>query len=281
MSIEVACRCGKVFRVFDARAGQSVVCGVCGSPVAVPLAASAAPAAVPPAPVFPPPAPAGAMRACPACAESIPAAADVCPICKELLRDRPDPAHARARVQARIAAIDEYLAGPNGVAQDNALTAKGFFPRTWVAVAMTVVSVAAFVIGIATCGTGGDGAVFLIVMGVLFGLPAGIGLLVSALHDRATARIHDSRDALQAFRRYFLAIRSRRTNRAFAALAPAARCVGPVPAVRFAKIPMREGNWHIDDLASYHEYWQNLLRGPSIFVRRDIGNPRSEATLTG
>ena len=273
MPIEITCRCGKVFRVRDALAGQTVVCQICGSPQLAPAAGP--PAGLPAQPVPPPrpPTPLAApglsasqpARTCPACAETIPADAVFCPLCRDSLGNSVDPAHVRKLVQERVAALDDYLLNRNGAQQDAALIGTRFTTRTRVSAGIALACTVLVGFGFAVKHE--DVSTVLLVIGFVVGIPALICLLVSVSHDRATADIHQAPDARRAFLRYYVALRTRRPNRAFAALAPSARQSGPAPTIQLEKIPANKGAWHIDDLASYDNYWKSILRGPSMQTR--------------
>ena len=265
MPITVTCGCGKVFKVRDGLAGEVAICQVCGRSIPVTIDANeqVVPVAQPMAVSAPMVGHDDDMRQCSACAEPVPADALHCPMCGESLAHNLDAARAREMLEAQIQSLEEHLEN-RGAAADDQLRGSTLTARTIVVGIITLVSAIMVAIGAAMPGDSGVG---FIVIGIFLGIGFAIGFLVSMSNDKATSHIHDARSADKAYKNYFKAIRTRRANRAFAALTPTARKAGVVETIEFDKIPTNPGSYLIADPDSFRKYWQSVLAGPSLQAR--------------
>jgi len=273
MPIRVTCSCGKVFRVKDEFAGRQIQCQVCQAEVTVPELPelgeepSAHPEPSPSAPSSAPdqaPAhPQGATIECSACAENIPAGSVFCPLCGEELTDQVDASQAAQMLQASLDSLDSHLGDMQGRSGDYKL--KGGFLATKTIVAMVFM---ALCIGLIVLGAQmrRDGEP-LIVIGVILAIIFGIALLVSLTNDYRSSHIQDRRDPAQALKNFLTAVRTKRTARAFACLAPQARKSGKVKTVTFQKVKSSPDSFDIRDVESFGKYWASIFRGPSGHTR--------------
>jgi len=200
---------------------------------------------------------------CPECAEDVPVSSTECPECGESLVRHMPPEHLKAVLDEQMAAIDKHLASDAAVAGDRrlrggVLTAKGI-----VALVLTLASLGMMVAGFGGYVRGDDGDA-LAGFGVMIFLPSVIAAIVALVNDLGTAFIQTAGNPARAYRRYFTAIQTNRTGRAYAALTPKARKSGRAEAVEFNTIPgvVKPGGFSITSLASFKEYWQHLFRKP-------------------
>ena len=91
--------------------------------------------------------------------------------------------------------------------------------------------------------------------------------LVALAHDYSASHIQDATKPDKAFRRFFMAVRTRRSGKAYASLVPAARRAGPVDTVKIKNIPPNTGNYSITNTAGFAKYWRSVFKGPSSQAR--------------
>ena len=269
MPITVACSCGKVFKVKDGAAGRRVRCQVCGSELTVPTGGEPPPGpSLPTAPSAqqeaPAPAPAGNTIACPACAEDIPAGYPKCPYCGESLKKHMSPEDQEALLQKSVKALDDHVSDPGMLEADVRLRG-GFFAVKTIILALITAGTVAMIVGGFT--SDGSDAEVLAGFGIIFAIIFGIALLVSLAHDYGASHIQDASTPEKAFRRFFMAIRTGRSGKAYASVAPGARLVGRVETVDFEKIPPNTGSYAITDAATFKQYWRSVFKGPSLQTR--------------
>jgi len=275
MPITVNCTCGKVFRVRDEAAGTVVKCQVCGAPVTVVAAAMAAATVAVAAPPRPQPVPVPAMPAapradmveCPACAEMIPIGVRRCPSCDEAVAVSLTAAQAEGMIAERLAGIDALESDPAALAADAALRGMAWSVQTIVLGVFLAGSVLLLLAGVVSHAHDADVAVgFGIFLGLCFGIP----FCVSLSNDHAAHHIQDALKPEQAYKRWIQALKTRRTNKAFAALAPAARTVGHVETIRFSspKIRPPKGEFSIEDLKTFKKYWSGIVTLGSLGGQR-------------
>jgi hypothetical protein len=264
MPVTVSCTCGKIFKVKDELAGTSVLCQICGkeviAPAVQPLSAeqnkSPEPAALNSAAVD--------NMACPSCAESIPRKSRKCPFCGEIVKTKLSSEEQSALIQERISNLDAHLASLGGRANDEKIKGAQYAVKTIVLAVLAAFAVLMFVSGFFV-RDGSGLSVFGFLMLLAFGIPA----LVSFINDGKAMQISDSPSADVAFRRFLMAVRTGRSNKAYVTLPPAAREAGVVETIKFndSRIAIHEGRYTIRDPKSFKEYWKTIFTGPSGTTR--------------
>lgn len=259
MPISVQCGCGKVFKVRDEQAGQSVACQVCGAlltvaeaPAAVPESAPFRPATAASAvPVASDPSKAGRIP-CPACAELILPEARVCPFCKEKFRNHlsaDERNHVLEGIRASLRAANR--------GSEEALRGGMLSGKSKVLLFIELFFAVLFVWGIA----GGRNAEPQLVLGIIFGILFGICVLVSLYNDHVAAHIQDADTADKAFKKYFAAIKTGRAKKAYAALVPPARKATGIELVKFTnpKFERRDARTSFSSVKEFKAYWNDVL----------------------
>ncbi|HEY3319295.1 MAG TPA: zinc ribbon domain-containing protein [Planctomycetota bacterium] len=254
MATNMQCRCGVILDVTNAPVGTAVSCHQCGQPVIVVMpeqTGGAAPKSV----------------ACPACAEQIPADLKICPLCGESIKLALSGEEQTARLTQMLAELDAHLASPGTMVADQTLKGRWLSTKSIVLAVLYGVPVSLFVFGTLLSKNGDSGG--FIAFTILWSLILGIPLLVSIVHDHQASHIQDANDPLTAFKRFYMALQTNRTAKAFVSLTPSARNTGAVETITFdnPKIPANTGNFSIDNLASFAAYWKSILSGPSLQSR--------------
>lgn len=264
MPFAVKCNCGKVFNVKDEFQGREVCCQVCNATfVAQPEPVAPATPPMPAAPA----APAGISAAaqspktspCPFCKEHIPEASAVCPFCKERLAAQMSSEQAAAALNGMTAQLDLHVADPARLEADSAARGRFLATRTIVLGGLTIFGALLFIIGLIL---GEDDGGACIVFGILFFLAFIIPAIVSLCNDRKASHIQDVDDPAEAFRRYFMACKTRRYAKAFVCLAPTARNGGVAQSPVFTNIPYQPADVPIADLAGFRNYCRTIFKGP-------------------
>lgn len=263
MPIAVACTCGKQFRVRDDQAGTLVNCQVCGAQCQVPLSDAVGVIAPPAAKLASAPLEIENTINCPACAEKIPAASRKCPLCSEVLKageQRLSDEEKTLLLEAAKKSLDSYSPSMDPVA------ASRFATKTIILGIITALFVVIFLMGFVVQSR--DSAVFH-VFGVIFGLAFGIPFLISLSNDSNASTITESKSAEQAFKNYFMAIRTGRIEKAYRAVAPIGRKAENADSIRFKnpKIEHAPKVRHFSDAKSFKAYWKQIFSGPSPYNR--------------
>ncbi len=265
MPITVTCSCGKVFKVKDEAAGGSVRCQICGAELTVPAGGETPqPPTLPMAPPDPQGAPAGKTIVCPACAEDVPSEYPKCPYCGEGLEGLMSPEEQDALLRKTIEALDNHVSDPGKLDADARLRG-GFFAVKTIVLALITAGAIAMIVGGAMSSS--RDAAALVGFGVVLVIIFGIALLVSFAHDCGASGIQSASTPEKAFRRFFMAVKTRRTGKAYAAVAPGSRRVGRVETVKFEKIPPHTGSYAINDAPTFNKYWLSVFKGPSMQTR--------------
>lgn len=252
MPTEVRCVCGNVFTVDDEFAGGRVNCQACGSAVVVPIEPAGpvryfeAPPLGPSPP--PPPPPPHAVRR---------------PLRGESPKDRLTPEQEAILLGEIVDALDEHMKNPGNIADDRELAGGLLSARSYVAITLTVLGVLMLILA-ATMGR--DGGI-VGVPGFLLALVAAPFALAMAVRDCQAAHIGSAKKPVRAFKRYFMALKSRRWRKAYAALAPSARIVEKTEPVTFEKIQYDGTTYSITDPKSLRKYWCDFFGGPKGQMR--------------
>lgn len=274
MAISVSCACGKAFKVKDEAAGTMVTCQVCGRELLVQAPAVAAPETTVPQPL---PAAAQIVEAqpasgptirCPYCAEDIPSGSVFCPLCGETLAAHRSKEEQQRLLAERLQDLERHAADLQAQLDDRKLKGAFLSPKT---IFLALVSAIGILLIVAGCmkpeysNARSADLTFGILIVVFMGIPA----IVSLANDYRAYHIQDTKRPDVAFRRYYSALKSNRTAKAFASLVPSARTVGPVETVKFdnPKIPPSRGRYAISDLSSFKEYWKGIFSGPTLQTR--------------
>jgi hypothetical protein len=273
VSIIVSCSCGKKYSVRDDFAGRQFNCKSCNSTILTPSALSVEETTVPvalsvenpkeiyvqkatvPEPIL--------TKACPWCAETIHKEATVCRYCKQVLNKGLSDSDLSARRLAVHQSLDELFTDPIQMAKNKSLRGSLISLRTYVLFCFIGLGIIMSVLGFAKSG---EEMVFVAAFGVIFIFFFGIASIVSFFNDVFCSSIN-TKNPLKTFKRYFLAVRTRRFAKAYAALAPSARTVGSVKTVEPEKIPFRNGSYKISSLESFKEYSNSYLKGPPGHTR--------------
>ncbi len=254
MPISVQCTCGKTFRVKDELAGTPVTCQVCGAQilaVEAPIAQPAFAQAIPPS---------SGTVPCPACAEPIPTGSRSCPICGESLGSAAISSDELAKA---LDLIRNELAR-HSPAQDDELRGGMWSGKT---IALGVLAAASLVLlAIGAMSRCGEPA---LVSGIVLGLCFGIPTLVSFFNDRNAMHLQEAAGPVQAYKRFFMAVRTGRTGKAYAALIPPARQSEHPPSIvlKNPKIPHSPQRKPYSDVKSYAAYWKEIFQGKNNWVR--------------
>jgi ribosomal protein S27E len=263
--ITVACSCGKVFKVKDEAAGGKIRCQVCGAELTVPAGGATPPASShTETPSERQEVPSGNTKPCPACAEDIPSGSVKCPYCGESLKGHLSSEDQEALLQQNLKALDDHMSDPGKLDADEKLRGGFLAVKT---IIVGVIAAGAVVMMVAGFSMRHPDAEALAGFGVILFLIFGIASLVSLAHDYGASHIQDASTPEKALRRYLMAIRTGRTNKAYASVSPGARKVGEVETVKYDKIPPNTGKFSIDDVATFKKYWRSVFRGPSRQTR--------------
>lgn len=254
MPISVQCTCGKTFRVKDELAGLPVTCQVCGAQILATEAPAVPPIHAPTAP------PSAGTSSCPACAEPIPAGARRCPHCGESLAStvmsNEELAKALDLIRAELAR--------HSPDQDDVLRGGMWSGKTIALGVLALASMALLAYG-AMSRNGEPAVVFGIILGLCFGIPT----LVSFFNDRHAMYLQEAEGPVQAYKRFYMAVKTGRTGKAFAALIPPARQAEHPPTIAFKnpKIPNNPQRRPFSDVKSYAAYWKEIFQGKNNWVR--------------
>jgi hypothetical protein len=108
----------------------------------------------------------------------------------------------------------------------------------------------------------------LIVAGFLGMCGFGIAGLLSRIRDYAAGHIQEARTPAKAFRRFWTAVRTGRSDRAYLTLIPSARIIGSVPPPDMGRrIPVTDEPQAITDPKSFGAYWKKVFIGPRTQTR--------------
>ncbi len=245
MGIEVTCKCGRNFVVADEYAGLEAECEHCGTILEIPDAPQGVGAAplpqASPRTVFP-----SAMAdTCPSCSSPMSEDAIHCSRCGRILQMPLSPEQQASLFSEMTGKLDDYLSDPANLDADAKARGGTFGAFTKVCAVSFLVSVgliAAAVVVVAfrlpVAEIVGDVAVVVGFLGAFFSFfPA----IISGSGDYARGHMQDCENPAKAFRRYLAALHSGKFKKAFYALGPWARNVGPVDTVAFSNIPLPKG----------------------------------------
>lgn len=271
MPIAIECTCGKRFNVKDEWAGQTLECQICGGSIFVPAAeAEIAPAEpVEHSPQQPPPPLPQAMaipedsKMCEYCAEPIPQDAMTCPLCGESLQHTVPPERQREILSRTAAELDQYTGDFSNLESDNKLAGAPIRAMTIVLSIISLISTA-MIVGGAMMHK--DDGVLLVVFGVILLFIFGLSALVAIFND-FKAKIKENESALQAFKSFVLAIRTKRSAKAFVRLTPAARQQAKTTIPQVEKINISEEQISIYNPEDLKKYWTGLIK-PSNMQNR-------------
>lgn len=248
MAIALTCTCGKEYSFDDDAVGTTLKCA-CGQELRVSksvspamIAQSSTVASVPST---------SSLITCPGCGGRIPAKSSSCQFCGAQVVMQLNKDESAAVLDQMRAQIDAHLNDSDATDADSRMKGGTLTVKTMVLMALAV-------FGFVLCFT--DAIGFGIVLLLIFAIP----VIVSWTNDRNCSRIQTTENAANAFQYYLTAIRTGRYHKAFPCLAPPARKAANVETIKFkADIPAHTGQYSIEDLGTFSEFWKSIFTGPS------------------